>query len=113
MPYIDFNTRKKIQIWEGVSAALFHSEQATFAHVTLVKGAVVNTHQHVHEQWTHVVSGEMLFDLNGEQKLLTSGMTAFMPSNVPHGATAITECRVIDCFLPVREDFVELEKNAV
>jgi quercetin dioxygenase-like cupin family protein len=53
----------------------------------------------------------MLFNLNGEEKLLTSGMTAFIPSNVPHGATAVTECRVIDCFLPVREDLVDLEKN--
>jgi hypothetical protein len=36
---------------------------------------------------------------------------AFMPSDVPHSAKAITKCKVIYCFLPVREDFVELEKN--
>ncbi len=53
----------------------------------------------------------MLFAIDGEEKLLTSGMAAFMPSNTPHSAKAITECKVIDCFLPVREDFVELEKN--
>jgi quercetin dioxygenase-like cupin family protein len=112
MPYINFNQRKKVKIWEGITASLFHSAQATFAHVTLEKGAQVLLHQHPHEQWTHVIEGEMLFALNGEQQLLTPGMTAFIPSNLPHSATAVTLCRVIDCFLPVREDFVELEKTA-
>jgi quercetin dioxygenase-like cupin family protein len=111
MPYIDFKLRKKVKLWEGVSGSLFHSEKATFAHVTLLKGAIVAEHQHIQEQWTHVIEGQLLFNLNGEEKLLTAGMTAFMPSNVPHSAKAITECKVIDCFLPVREDFVELEKQ--
>ena len=111
MPYINFKEQKKVKIWEGITARLFHSAQATFAHVTLKKNAVVQLHHHVHEQWTHIIEGEMLFDMDGEQKLLTAGMAAFIPSNLPHSAKAITECRVIDCFLPVREDFVELEKN--
>ena len=113
MPFINFQERKKVKIWEGITAALFHSEKITFAHVTLEKGAEVLLHHHIHEQWTHVIEGEMLFDLNGEQKLLTCGMTAFMPSNLPHSAKAVTECKVIDCFLPVREDFVELELNTM
>lgn len=111
MPYINFNERKKVKIWEGINASLFHSEQLTFAHITLDEGAVVGLHNHIHEQWTHVISGEMLLNIDGEEKLLTAGMAAFMPSNVPHSAKAITECKVIDCFLPVREDFVALENN--
>lgn len=110
MPFIDFNSNKKIQIWEGITASLYHSEQATFAHVVLKKDSVVGIHNHVHEQWTHVIDGELLFDINGEEKLLTAGMTAFMPSNIPHSAKALTECKVINCFLPIREDFVALEK---
>jgi quercetin dioxygenase-like cupin family protein len=113
MPYINFNTNKKITIWEGITASLHHSEQATFAHVTLEKDSEVGVHNHIHEQWTHVIEGELLFDINGEQKLLTSGMTAFMPSGIPHAAKAITTCKVIDCFLPVRQDFVALEKETV
>ena|SRR6266487_4409995 len=111
MPYINFNTNKKVKIWEGINASLHHSEQATFAHVTLEKDSEVAVHNHIHEQWTHVIEGELLFDINGEQKLLTSGMTAFMPSGIPHSAKAITDCKVIDCFLPVRQDFVALEKQ--
>lgn len=111
MPFIDFITGKKIKIWEGVTASLYHSNKITFGHITLLKSAEVPEHQHMHEQWTHVISGELLFSINGEEKLLSAGMAAFIPSNTAHAARAISECKVIDCFLPVREDFVELEKQ--
>ncbi|HKR03828.1 MAG TPA: cupin domain-containing protein [Bacteroidia bacterium] len=111
MPYIDFRTRKKVKMFDGITGAMYHSDHITFAHVTLEKGADVQAHSHIHEQWTHVIDGEMQFDIDGDKSLLTAGMTAFIPSNTPHSAKAITQCKVIDCFLPVREDFVELEKQ--
>lgn len=109
MPFINFNTKKKVRIWDGVTGPLHHSDKLTFGYFTLEKGAMAAEHQHPHEQWTHVLSGELEFTLGGEKQLLTSGMAAFIPSNTPHSAKAITVCNVIDCFLPVREDFVELE----
>ncbi len=111
MPFVDFTARKKVQLFEGVTAALYHSDNITSAYVLLKKDAVVPEHSHIHEQWTHVIEGKLLFTLDGERKLLTAGMTAFIPSNTPHSAKAITLCKVVDCFLPVRQDFVELEKQ--
>jgi quercetin dioxygenase-like cupin family protein len=111
MKFIDFNSKNKVKIWEGINAAFFHSEQITFGHVFLEKGAIVGEHNHVHEQWTHVIEGEMEFTVEGETTILKPGMAAFMASNVVHSAKALTAVKVIDCFLPVREDFVELEKN--
>ncbi|MFA6923369.1 MAG: cupin domain-containing protein [Bacteroidales bacterium] len=113
MPYIDFKTRKKVKIREGITSSLYHSDQLTFGHVTLEKDIDMPEHRHVHEQWTHVIEGQLLFDMNGDQKLLTPGMSAFIPSNILHSAKAITECKVIDCFLPVRQDYVELEKQTL
>ena len=111
MPFVDFNAKKKVKVWDGITGPLAHSEKLTFGYFTLEKGAVAKEHQHPHEQWTHVLSGDLEFTLGGEKKILKSGMAAYIPSNTPHSAFAITECKVIDCFLPVREDFVELEKN--
>lgn len=111
MPYIDFKTRKKVKIFDGITASLYHSDQLTFGHITLEERSNLPEHKHIHEQWTHVLTGELLFTINGEQKLLTAGMAALIPSNALHSATAITECKVIDCFLPIREDFVEMEKQ--
>jgi quercetin dioxygenase-like cupin family protein len=111
MPYINFNTQKKVQIWEGISGRLAHSEQSTIAQVTLEAGAMAARHQHIHEQWTYVIEGEMIFELDGEERILTPGMAAHIPSNSFHSAKTITGCRVIDIFMPVRQYFVELEKN--
>ena len=112
MPFIDFNNRKKVKIWDGIIGSLYHSDQAKFGHITLEKVIELPEHNHIHEQWTHVIKGELEFNINGETKLLTPGMTAFVPSNTPHSAKAITECKVIDCFFPIREDLIELEKQA-
>ena len=112
MPFIDFNAKKRLKIWEGITGVFAHSDISTFGYVTLEKGIRAPEHNHVHEQWTHVLSGELEFTLDGEIRLLTPGMSVYIPSNSPHSAYAITECKVLDCFSPVREDFVELEKRS-
>jgi len=112
MPFINFNEGKKIKIWEGITGSMYHSEQISFVHIDFAAGAEAALHHHVHEQWTHVIEGEILFTLDGDEQLLTPGMAVFIPSDMPHSARSITGCKLIDCFLPVREDFVELEKNS-
>jgi quercetin dioxygenase-like cupin family protein len=111
MPFIDYNTGKKVKIWDGIYGTLAHSDTSTFCHFTIDHGTNLPEHSHVHEQWCHVLEGELEFDINGEKKLLTKGMSAFIPSWAPHSAKALTACKVIDCFTPVRKDFIELEKN--
>jgi quercetin dioxygenase-like cupin family protein len=71
MTFIDFKKKNKIQIWEGIQGAFFHSDQITFGHVTLEKGINLPEHHQIHEQWTHVIEGEMEFTVNGETKILT------------------------------------------
>lgn len=43
--------------------------------------------------------------IGGELCQLTAGMYYVIPSNVWHGAVAVTDCKVIDVFNPVREDY--------
>lgn len=111
MPFIDFNKRKKIQVWPGITGPVYHSDQLTFGHFTIEKGAGLPEHSHHNEQWTNVIEGQLEFEIDGEKTILHSGNTAFIPSGVPHSATAITECKLIDCFLPCREDFKKLEED--
>lgn len=109
MPFLDFNSKKKIKLFEGITASIHHSDTMTFTHVTLEKGAVLPEHHHVHEQWTHMIEGELELTMEGETKVLTPGTAVYIPSNTPHAAKAISQCKVIDCFLPIREDFKKLE----
>ncbi|WP_138482960.1 cupin domain-containing protein [Dyadobacter bucti] len=112
MPFVDFNTKKTVRIWDGIYGTLAHSDKLTFGHFTIDEGTVLPEHSHFHEQWCHILEGELEFEIGGERMVLTSGMTAYIPSDVPHSAVAHTRCKVIDCFSPVRQDFVELEEQA-
>ncbi len=55
----------------------------------------------------------MEFTLDGETQMLLPGMGAFIASNVLHGAKAVTACKVIDVFTPVREDYKELQCDKI
>jgi len=109
MPYIDFNTRKKIRVWDGITGPVYHSGQITFGYFTIEAGTDLPAHSHPHEQWTHLIQGELEFTIGDETMVLQPGMAALIPSGVVHSGKALTECRAIDCFLPVREDFREME----
>ncbi len=112
MPFIDYNSRKKIKIWDGIYGAIAHSEKSTFCHFNIDNGTDLPEHSHMHEQWCHVLEGELEFTIDRDVKILTSGMSAYIPSWAPHSARALTACKVIDCFTPVREDFKKLEEEA-
>lgn len=111
MSFINFNTKNKVNIWPGVNGSLSHSDNMTFAHFTIDEGTEIAEHNHPHEQWTHVIEGKLEFNNGGEIQVLESGMSAYIPSDQPHSAKALTEVKVIDCFTPVREDLVELEQE--
>jgi quercetin dioxygenase-like cupin family protein len=70
------------------------------------KGAVVNQHSHPHEQIGYIVQGSFEFTIGGETKILKTGDSYYMPSNVVHGAKALEESVAIDIFTPIREDYL-------
>ena len=111
MPFFDFSNGRVVKIWDGIYGTLHHSEQITCGHILLEEGVVLPEHHHVQEQWTHVIEGQLEFRIGTEISVLTPGMCAYVPSNVPHAGKALTVCKAIDIFNPVREDFKKLESD--
>jgi len=109
MPWFDYNTTPQVRLREGIHGAIHHSDQLTFAYLVMEEGAVLPEHDHVNEQWTHILEGRLEFSMEGETRVLEAGQAVFIPSMTRHGARALDRCRAIDCFLPVREDFKDLE----
>jgi quercetin dioxygenase-like cupin family protein len=65
-------------------------------------------HSHPHEQVSYLVEGEIIFVLDGEKTRLGPGDVFLVPSGKPHSIQLLTEhVRLIDCFTPIREDFLE------
>ncbi len=93
------------ELFEGLRARFIHTENLTIGHVSIDKDATLPEHAHIHEQITHVISGELEMTIDGQTRILKPGMSAIIASHVKHSAKALTDCKVIDTFCPVREDY--------
>lgn len=110
MPKIDYLQMPLQQIWPGITGAIYHSEKATIGHIYIENGIQLPTHHHVHEQWSHVIEGRFEFTLGDEVVVVNPGESVYIPSNLPHSGRALTACKIIDCFVPPREDWKDLPR---
>lgn len=105
MSFLTVNEIPAKEIVPGFHGRFLHSENITIAYWDIKKGYSIPLHQHVHEMIVNVIEGELQLTIDQETKILSAGMAAIIPSQVPHTATGITDCRVIDVFYPVRTDY--------
>jgi quercetin dioxygenase-like cupin family protein len=98
----DITTR---EIIAGFTGKYYHAESLSMGWLDAKAGHSVPLHSHIHEQVSFVQEGEMLFIIENEEFILKAGMAINVASNLKHGATAITDCKLIDVFNPVREDY--------
>jgi len=68
--------------------------------------AVVEEHEHPHEQVGIILEGRAIFFVGGEQKTLGPGDIYRIPGGTPHKVIALGEpVRAFDIFCPVREEY--------
>lgn len=103
MPYITDIPAKEIS--KGLKGYYAHGASTSLGLVEIKAGSVLGLHQHIHEQITYIVEGQLDMIIGGTLCSLTKGMYYVIPSNTPHSAVAITDCKAIDVFSPVREDY--------
>lgn len=110
MGLIDIENLPKIEPGNGVEMRAVTAQTITVAHVKLEEGALVPEHWHYHEQVVNVVEGELELVVDGESFRLVPGKVMVLPPNVSHSGRAVTACRVVDVFHPVRQDLAEAGK---
>jgi quercetin dioxygenase-like cupin family protein len=62
-------------------------------------------HSHPHEQLIQVLDGTLEVWIEGTSTILGPGSVALVAPDKLHWARAVTDCRVLDIFHPVREDY--------
>jgi quercetin dioxygenase-like cupin family protein len=93
------------EIAPGFFSKLIHTATNTINFIEVKAGCSVPLHQHMHEQYSFVTEGQFEMTVAGEVKILDVGLFVIIPSNAIHGGTAVTNCKLIDIFSPVREDY--------
>ncbi len=96
---------KSREIVKGYHGRFIHMETFTVAYWEVDAGSEIPVHSHIHEQLMQVVEGEFELTLDGKSNIYTKGMVVKIPSNKEHGGKAITNCKLMDVFSPVREDY--------
>ncbi len=70
-------------------------------------GIHAKMHQHPHEQIGYVVEGELDFLRDGHEPVrLYQGDSYYVPPNTLHGVIIHQKTVLLDCFTPLREDFL-------
>ena len=89
----------------GITGHYAHGQDMTLGYVEIKAGSRLPEHRHMHEQITYIIEGQLDMIIGGKACSLTAGMYYVIPSNTLHSAIAATDCKVIDVFNPVREDY--------
>lgn len=93
------------EMFPGFTGRFIHTETMTFAYWDVKAGSTVPEHSHMHEQVAHLLEGEFTLTVDGVPFELTTGNAAVIPSNIKHSGIAVTDCKLLDVFCPVREDY--------
>ena len=102
---IQLNDLPEREIVPGYHARFVHSEHMTIAYWRIEAGATLQQHAHPHEQVLNLLEGEFEATVAGQIFHLTPGSVAVIPGSVPHSGKALTACRIMDVFYPVREEY--------
>lgn len=89
----------------GLFGKMLHGEKSTLGFWDIKQGAILPEHQHDNEQITCITSGELEMTIGGVTTIFKAGHVQVIPPQVPHSAKALTDCKVIDSWTPVREAY--------
>ncbi|MFN2153090.1 MAG: cupin domain-containing protein [Anaerolineales bacterium] len=98
-------------IREGAERRLGHTDNLMMVIIDFDDGPQSEPdppHAHPHEQVSYVAKGEIFFFIDDECERLGPGDMFLAPPDKPHSIQLLTKhVRLVDCFTPIREDFLD------
>lgn len=100
------------QQWEPAGAGverqiMGYDGQVMLVKVKFEKGAIGTPHKHYHTQTTYVASGRFEFTVGDEKQIVQAGDGIYMEPDILHGCVCLEAGVLIDCFSPMRADFLK------
>jgi quercetin dioxygenase-like cupin family protein len=99
------------QINPEVARQYITADRVTIARFELKRGGIVPRHAHENEQVSVVLSGVLLFRIDGREITVKGGEALQIPSNTPHEVEVVEDTLVMDVFSPIRQDWLDKTDN--
>lgn len=93
------------EIMPGYHGRLVHGENMSIAYWTVEQGAEVPEHSHQNEQVMQVLEGRFELTVDGDTRTYGVDDLVVIPPFAKHSGRALTACRLMDVFSPVREEY--------
>ncbi len=98
--------KRSKELAPGVVMRSAYLKNVMVTFVDLAHESVVPLHSHPHEQISVIVSGRMIFTVEGEDREVGPGEVVLIPSGAEHGVKVTQGPAVAyDCWSPIREDY--------
>jgi quercetin dioxygenase-like cupin family protein len=92
----------------GSNSHLVAGERALVSFLTMSANSYFPPHRHEAEQIMTVIDGYMDEIIEGKLYRVKKGDVIVLPSNIEHGGRIReVDCKVIDIFIPPRQDYLE------
>jgi quercetin dioxygenase-like cupin family protein len=104
MPFVELNELEEKGTVPELKAAFIHSDHLTRASMTIEEYPIMLEHSHPCEEVSSVVNGKFELTIGEETRALNPGSVADIPPNSAHSGKALSKCRIIDTFYPIRKD---------
>ena len=105
MSFLQNHQLPGLQIAKGINARVVTGKTVTVLHVIIDAGAILPEHSHHHEQVVNLLEGELVLTVDGKEHRMSEGDVMLLAPNVVHSGHALSRCKVVDVFHPIREDF--------
>jgi quercetin dioxygenase-like cupin family protein len=95
------------QINDAIARRFITGDSVTIGRFELKQGGVVPSHAHANEQISMVLSGVLLFRIDGVETVVKAGEVMQIPANVAHQVDVLEDTLVVDLFSPIRQDWID------
>jgi len=96
MNYVNLHANRRFSDEKMQKVPVFDSDKMFFDQYCLLPGQSQRVHSHDAEDKIYVVlEGEAMFDIGGEQEMLTKDTAVIAPAGVPHGVRNDSDSKLI------------------
>jgi quercetin dioxygenase-like cupin family protein len=100
--FIELDRLDLKELLQGAFASFLQTENLTIGYTDMKAGSEVPLHHHPEEAIDIVLEGKLEMHIGDTKHTIMPGYITTVPSNVPHRAQALTDCKVITVFYPRR-----------